>query len=162
MIIEERSIVDLSEYPVYSYLVDTVEGDTQWKPEFEYLEEVNMFALTYLSDELKVRGFVVEPTGDGPFPCIILNRGGNKELGAWNVGGIAMFVAKFAAAGYVVVAPQYRGNGGGEGIEEFGDSDVNDVVVLPKVLAELPKADTSRIGMFGWSRGGMMSYIALR
>jgi dipeptidyl aminopeptidase/acylaminoacyl peptidase len=60
-----------------------------------------------------------------------------------------------------VVASQYRGNAGGEGVEEFGGRDVNDVLNLLPLLASQPRADTARVGMYGWSRGGMMTYLAL-
>ena len=63
--------------------------------------------------------------------------------------------------GYVIVASQYRGNAGSEGIEEFGGKDVNDVLNLIPLASNIAQADTSRIGMFGWSRGEMMTYIAL-
>jgi dipeptidyl aminopeptidase/acylaminoacyl peptidase len=59
------------------------------------------------------------------------------------------------------VASQYRGNAGGEGKEEFGGRDVDDVLNLIKLLISLPQADAKRIGMYGWSRGGMMTYQAL-
>ena len=41
----------------------------------------------------------------------------------------------------MVVASQYRGNAGGEGKEEFGGKDVNDVLNLLPLLESLPKAD---------------------
>ena len=63
--------------------------------------------------------------------------------------------------GYIVIASQYRGNAGGEGQEEFGGAGVNDVLNLIDVLEEVEGADTEKIGMYGWSRGGMMTYIAL-
>ncbi len=50
---------------------------------------------------------------------------------------------------------------GGEGREEFGGADVDDVLNLIPLLGSFPQADTSRIGMYGRSRGGMMTYIAL-
>ena len=39
---------------------------------------------------------------------------------------------------------------------------MNDVLNLSKVLEQLPKADTSRIGLQGGSRGGMMTYLAMK
>jgi len=39
--------------------------------------------------------------------------------------------------------------------------DVNDVLNLIPLLASLPQADTSCIGMYGRSRGGLMTYLAL-
>ena len=67
-----------------------------------------------------------------------------------------------ANEGYVIAASQYRGNGGGEGAEEYGGSDINDVLNLIPLLGAQPKADTSRLGMFGWSRGGMTSFLTLK
>ncbi len=48
-----------------------------------------------------------------------------------------------------------------KGKEEFGGKEVNDVLNLIPFLSNIDKADTSRIGMYGWSRGGMMTYRAL-
>jgi len=61
----------------------------------------------------------------------------------------------------VVAASQYRGNAGGEGREEFGGSDLDDVLNLIPLLEAEPGADPERIGMYGGSRGGMMTYLAL-
>ncbi|MEM9596615.1 MAG: prolyl oligopeptidase family serine peptidase, partial [Acidobacteriota bacterium] len=58
-------------------------------------------------------------------------------------------------------ASQYRGVEGGEGMEEFGGAELADVLNLLPLLDSLPQADTSRVGMYGWSRGGMMTYLAL-
>ena len=73
----------------------------------------------------------------------------------------AQALCRIASWGYVVVASQSRGNAGGEGKEEFGGRDVDDVLNLLPLLASLPQADTTRIGMGGASRGGMMTYLAL-
>ena len=64
-------------------------------------------------------------------------------------------LAKIASQGYIVVASQYRGNGGSEGREEFGGSDVKDILNLFPLIDNLHNADNKNIGMFGWSRGGM-------
>ena len=71
-------------------------------------------------------------------------------------------MGQMASWNYLVVASQYRGNDGGEGMEEFGGKDVDDVLNLVPVLEKLPNADTSRIGMEGASRGGMMTYLSLK
>jgi len=66
-----------------------------------------------------------------------------------------------ASWGYVAIASQYRGTDGGDGQEEFGGSDVNDVLNLIPLLENMPQADAGKIGMFGKSRGGMMTYLSL-
>ncbi|MBK9147097.1 MAG: prolyl oligopeptidase family serine peptidase [Flavobacteriales bacterium] len=125
------------------------------------LTGVRISRITYLSDGLKVNGYMAVPTGNGPFPSVVFCRGGNREIGPLDDGAILRYLANMASRGYVVVGTAYRGNDGGEGKEEFGGADVNDVLNLLPLLEEVPEADTSRIGIFGGSRGGMMAYLAL-
>lgn len=153
-IIVENQSVDIIQYPIYHDLKAKSAA-------YNYLDSIEINELTYLSDGLKVKAYVIQPKAEGKYPCIIFNRGGNRDFGAWNASGIIRFFSSIAKEGYVVIASQYRGNAGGEGTEEFGGADLNDVIVLPNVLAELEKADTSKIGMYGWSRGGMMTYMAM-
>lgn len=126
------------------------------------ISELNFYKISYLSDGLQVTAFMVAPKSEGKFPCIISNRGGNRDFGQWTEMGVAYYLGKMASWGYVVIASQYRGNDGGEGIEEFGGKDVNDVLNLVKTLEAIPSADTNRIGIEGGSRGGMMTYLALK
>ncbi len=135
------------------------------KSRFQHFEDVSVFGITYLSDGLKVNGFLLIPKPDGKYPAIIYNRGGSLEWGTLthHVSSVGLGeLAKIAKAGYVVAASQYRGNGGGEGQEEYGGRDINDVLNLFNVLAATPQADTSKVGMFGWSRGGMTTFITLK
>ena len=48
----------------------------------EQVKNVNFFRITYLSDGLKVTGYVAQPKAKGKYPCIISNRGGNRDFGA--------------------------------------------------------------------------------
>ena len=118
--------------------------------------------ITYLSDGLKVKGYIAYPKDSSKkYPCIIWNRGG-----AGNHGAIDEFTARgiygqLASWGYCVFASQYRGNAGGEGKEELGGKDVNDILNLVPLADEIPSADKTKWGIEGWSRGGMMTYIAL-
>jgi len=161
LIIKKTLISDLSKYPIYPRLTEEVENTTQWKENFKYLDSIDIYSITYLSDGLKVKGLLVKPKKHGQYPCIIYNRGGNRESGSLKIAHGIYTLGEIAKEGYVVIASQYRGNGGSEGQEEFGGKDVNDVVILTEVLNEIEDADAERIGMYGWSRGGMMTYIAL-
>jgi dipeptidyl aminopeptidase/acylaminoacyl peptidase len=114
--------------------------------------------ITYWSDGLRVKGFLGRPMRGTSLPAVILNRGGNREESALRGPEIVPFVE----SGFVAVASQYRGNGGSEGREEFGGADVDDVLNLVPLLKSLPEVDPERIGMMGWSRGGMMTYLALK
>ncbi|MFS4449010.1 alpha/beta hydrolase family protein [Maribacter sp. 2307UL18-2] len=132
---------------------------------YTLLEDIELFGITYLSDGLKVKGFLLLPSENGKFPCIIYNRGGSLEHGSLThyVSSIGIGeLARLAKAGFVVVASQYRGNGGSEGKEEYGGADINDVTNLFPLLKSEPKADLGRLGMFGWSRGGMTTFLTLK
>lgn len=161
LLLEKELITDLTGTPIYRNLTEEVNGERTWKAEYRYLDSIEIYGITYRNDGLNIKGLMVKPKGEGKYPCIIFNRGGNREFGTLKIGHGATTLGQLANEGYVVVASQYRGNGGSDGKEEFGGKDVYDVLILTEVLGEITEADTSRIGMYGWSRGGMMTYIAL-
>lgn len=117
--------------------------------------------VTYRSDGLRVKGFVVRPSAPGPHPVVIYLRGGNREYGKIEPVTLLTLLA-LADAGFVVVATQYRGVDEGEGDDEFGGADVNDVLSLVPLAAQVPGADTKRLYLLGGSRGGMQGVLALR
>jgi len=121
--------------------------------------------IVYESDGLRIAGFLsypkAAPAGPTRLPCVIWNRGGNREFGAITPAFFLARAARLAGWGYVLFASNYRGAPGSEGQEEFGGADVNDVLNGLRVFDQLPFADPARIGMWGHSRGGMMTYLAL-
>ncbi len=125
------------------------------------VEALHMEAITYMSDGLRVKGIIAIPRGNGPFPAIIFNRGGNREDRALTPRFFSALCAELVQSGYVVVGSNYRGNGGGEGREEFGGADVDDVAALIPLLRHELKVDGKRIGVYGSSRGGLMAYKLL-
>ncbi len=147
-------------------IVDLRPADTtsinyeKWLKKNAYLDSLEIGKITYLSDGLRVNGMLLKPKKAGKYPCIIFNRGGNRDFGELDY-GTAFWLSAIARKGYVIIGSQYRGNAGSEGKEEFGGKDINDVLVLCDVLKEIEGADVKRIGMYGWSRGGMMTYIAI-
>ena len=131
------------------------------KPKYTYLNTVSIEKITYISDGLKVKGYLVQPKKKGNYPCIIYNRGGNKEFRKLTSRKAVFILAKIASWGYTVAASQYRGNDGGEGKEEFGGADINDVLNLIPLFKNVQYTDTTKMGIYGWSRGGMMTYLTL-
>jgi len=125
------------------------------------LSATNFYHISYLSDGLKVKGYLAFPKIGDKLPCIIYNRGGRKEVGKITDDYFLTELAPLCSKGYLIVASQYRGNDGGDGKEEYGGKEVNDILNLIPLLGSINQADTSRIGMYGWSRGGMMTYLAL-
>lgn len=126
------------------------------------LDHTALQEIVYLSDGLKISGYIASPKGGaGKYPCIIYCRGGNRELGSLT-SFEQFYLQRMAAWGYVVIASQYRGGPGSEGGDEFGGKDIDDVLNLLPALERISFADTSRVGIYGWSRGGMMTYLAMK
>lgn len=114
--------------------------------------KLNVFLLTYWSDGLKVKGFLVEPINGETYPGFLYLRGGIKNVGKVRIGRII----QFAAQGFVVFAPFYRGNLGGEGREDFALQDRADANNGAKLLQAHPQVN-GIINVFGFSRGGVMA-----
>lgn len=118
--------------------------------------------ITYKSDNLLVKGYLAYPKNiERKYPCIIWCRGGYGNAGALDNFHAQGILGQIASWGYVVLETQYRGNVGGEGKDEFGGSDLNDVLNLIDLANYLEFADTSIWGIEGWSRGGLMTYLTL-
>ena len=62
---------------------------------------------------------------------------------------------QFAQAGYLVMAPFYRGNLGGTGKEDFGHRDILDAISAFDWLDQY----VERTSVFGFSRGGQMALL---
>ena len=159
-----RQVYELTKYDTLMNRIAINEnGRWAYKQEYEYLSTVTLEEIFYESDGLKVKAYLVTPKGSvkGGYPSIIYNRGGNRDFGQLNEYKMVFILARVASWGYNVVASQYRGNDGGEGLEEFGGKDVNDVLNLIPLVEKLPNTNPQKIGMYGWSRGGMMTYLTL-
>ena len=123
---------------------------------------VDVYQISYLSRGLKIAGFVVEPKNKQELlPCVIWNRGGSRDFGAISPLNCYVQMARIALEGYIVFASQYSGGPESEGIDDWGDKNIEDVLMLKKVIQGWPNADSKSIGMFGHSRGGFMTYNAL-
>ncbi len=161
ILLENEKIVNLIDSIQSPKAVVEINGVKKWKGIYQFNDNVEVSKITYLSDGLKIKGYVVQPKKDGKYPCIIYNRGGNRDFGAAGNRQVTGRLAKIANEGYVVIVSNLRGGGGSEGQDEFGGADINDVLNLFPLLEKFEKADTERIGMYGGSRGGMMTYKLL-
>ncbi|WP_108672219.1 alpha/beta hydrolase family protein [Peribacillus acanthi] len=115
--------------------------------------KVNLYTVTYLSQGLKVKGFLAEPVKEGTYDGFLYLRGGIKNVGKVRPARIA----QFATEGFIVFAPHYRGNQGGEGNEDFAGEDRYDAFNGFEILRQHPRVIKNRIHIFGFSRGGVMA-----
>lgn len=103
--------------------------------------------------------------GPGPYPTLVTPHGGPwaRDSMGWDPSG---WVQYFAARGYAVLQPQYRGSQGwGQKLWRAGDSEwgqkmQDDKDDGAKYLIEQKIADPKRIAMHGYSYGGYAALAA--
>lgn len=143
-------------------------ADTQSLADSAYTE------VFYRSGSLRIHAYLYKPDGEGPFPVIIYNhgaRGGRPRRPEPNeyIGRLLTRV------GYMVLIPERRGYGDSEGptlLEDIGndwgqrfvarvEAETSDVFAAVDYLRTLPFADIKRIGIMGYSLGGIVTMFAV-
>ncbi|TMU86001.1 S9 family peptidase [Bacillus sp. BHET2] len=117
--------------------------------------QVELNEITYISAGLRVKGLLAEPVAGGEHDGFLYLRGGIKGVGMVRPARIA----QFASQGFIVFAPYYRGNLGGEGNEDFAGEDREDAISGVRLLENHPRVARKRIHIFGFSRGGVMALL---
>ncbi|MEW5945397.1 MAG: prolyl oligopeptidase family serine peptidase [bacterium] len=117
------------------------------------------YLVSYNSGGLIVKGRLFVPEG--------IPRGERRPAVVFNHGGVSgipqpliVRCAELAGAGYVVVAPSYRGEDGSEGEIEVAAGEVDDALNAMKLAARLPYVDPDRIAMAGTSHGALVTLLA--
>ncbi|MEW9702903.1 alpha/beta hydrolase family protein [Paenibacillus sp. SI8] len=123
-----------------------------------YAKHVSLYLLTYSSQGLRVKGFLAVPEGDGRRPAVIYCRGGIRRVGMVR----KRRIVSMAQRGYVVFAPFYRGNEGGEGREDFGGEDRFDVLNAIPMVQRLEEVMPGPVSLIGFSRGAVMALRAAK
>jgi dipeptidyl aminopeptidase/acylaminoacyl peptidase len=129
---------------------------------------MRMEKITYRSSrgDLEIPAFVFQP---------LTTRGAQRHSGlVWvheDIRGHLYehhipYIREAVARGYVVNAPEYRGSiGYGKAFYDaidYGGTEVDDVVAAAGVLrAKYPEVDPMRIGIIGWSHGGMITLLSI-
>jgi len=127
----------------------------------------------YPSGNLRIQAYLYKPDGDGPFPLVIYNHGSRD--GRERASVPFQYVGKMLTrAGYVVLVPERRGYGKSDGStwrEEVGNdqyrlmtrlqAETDDVLAAINYLRTIRFTDTSRIGIMGWSFGGIVTMLAV-
>lgn len=106
-------------------------------------------------DQILVHVEGARPPGPGPFPTILVHPDGGNAAEAMH--GV---IWDLAARGYVALAADYRRLIGGQYRRNlFAWRSAADVTMIVDVTREYPEADQNRIGLLGFSQGGVYSLL---
>lgn len=125
---------------------------------------VKMDFVRYPSGKDLIPGYIFTPPQIAPdrrYPAVVLVHGGFHQH--FNVEWFAL-IAELIKRGYVVIFPEYRSSQGyGETIykNDYGTTDVADVLAAAAYFSGKPYVDASRLGIIGESRGGMVTLLAI-
>lgn len=132
--------------------------------EYERARDDSRFAferLTYRSSGLEVVAYLYRlRDAEVPQPTIVFNRGSyirNDVAPEY----LTTF-HRLAEAGFVVLAPMYRGSEGAAGEDQLGGDELEDLMRTAGLAAELSSIDAQSLFLLGESRGGMMVLQAMR
>ena len=153
-----------------NYFPRAIYDEARTQTDFDVLD------ITYASDNLAVRGILIKPKDPGTrkWPAIIFNRGGTGDFSRITDDGLkpcsrenptcltVVDLYLLAKAGFVVIASDYRFHGPTAKRDEWGGVDVNYVLNLVPILKSFDFVDSGRLYMLGTSRGGTMTYIAIK
>ena len=118
-------------------------------------DEYISYLISYPSDGLTITGVMQVPSGEGPFPVIVMNHGYADRATYTSGDGTGRAAEYLVRRGYITLASDYRSWGGSEvGPSLFHTGLVVDVINLMNAIPSIPQADPSRIGMWGHSMGG--------
>lgn len=151
---EDTDILDVTDVILNSEFVS--------EKEKEYIRsfERRIFVFTYLSDGLKVKGFISFAPDAQERPLVVFLRGGSQDFGIIHPG-----TSLLGSQQYTVIATLYRG-GISEGEDEFGGQDVNDVKNLIDFISQLEEKlnvpfQNERMYLLARSRGSMQMFLTL-
>ncbi len=113
---------------------------------------------------LKINAYTfvpVDASDENKYPLLVFVHGGvhaNFSTGSANI------IKELVAQGYIVIAPDYRGSTGyGELFYkyiDYGGLEVEDAFAARNFMLEnQPLVDPDRIGILGWSHGGLISLM---
>lgn len=136
--------------------------------------------VTFVSDGLKLVGYLYKPAGSGPFPAIVWNHGSQPDLSEGSE--FDAIAEAFVPQGYVVFAPVRRGEGASQGepmrdevreerslngdaaaqalfIRLMDTEQLNDQLAGLAYLKSLPFVDTRRIAVMGCADGAVQAIL---
>jgi dipeptidyl aminopeptidase/acylaminoacyl peptidase len=147
-------------------LEQQAETDKAWREASAGVMQVEKITYRSSAGDLDIPAWVFQPLivrGPKEHPAIVWTH---ENIRGHLYEHYIPYVREATRRGYVVIAPEYRGSVG-YGQEfydaiDYGGKEVDDVVTAADVLVnKYPAVDPARIGIMGWSHGGMITLLAI-
>jgi dipeptidyl aminopeptidase/acylaminoacyl peptidase len=146
-------------------LQQQVQTDATWRAASEGVMRMDKITYTSRAGGLSIPAFVFQPlTLRGPkgHPALVWVH---PDIRGHVYEYYIPYVREAVKRGYVVIAPEYRGSVG-YGKEfydaiDYGGAEVDDVLTAVDYLKTLPHVDMARVGIIGWSHGGMITLLSI-
>lgn len=132
---------------------EAAKSGSQRARRIELPEEV----FTFASGPLKLRGKLVKPQGEGPFPAVVLVHGSGRES------AVDGYFNPYLFAAFGIATLVYDKRGTGESAGEYTQNFhvlARDVLAAVEWLRARPDIDAARIHLAGYSQGGWIAPLA--
>src|SRR5580704_17382756 len=145
---------------------DQADTDATWRAASEGVMRMDKIAYRSKVGDMDIPAFVFQPLtlrGAKGHPAIVWVH---ENIRGHLYEHYIPYIREATAKGYIVIAPEYRGSlGYGKTFYDaidYGGNEVHDVVTAAEVLkAKYPQVDPARIGIMGWSHGGMITLLSI-
>jgi len=126
-------------------------------------DDINVNEIFYKSDDFNIQCYILQKEykkeNSDKKPVIIYCRGGNSKYGEITSKQPKLYCGDMIRNNHIVYAINYRGGGKSEGIDEFGGSEVIDIINLYDVIKKNKICDLDNIIIYGLSRGCMEALL---
>jgi dipeptidyl aminopeptidase/acylaminoacyl peptidase len=142
------------------------ETDNAWRAASDGRMRLEKITYRSRAGGLKIPAFVFQPLRSRGFrshPALVWVH---EDIRGHLYEHFIPYIREATAKGYVVIAPEYRGGiGYGPALYhaiDYGGTEVDDVVTAVDVLrTRYPDVDSSRVGIIGWSHGGLIALLSV-
>jgi dipeptidyl aminopeptidase/acylaminoacyl peptidase len=142
------------------------ETDRTWRSAGDGFMQVEKITYRSSKGDLDIPAFVFQPLrlrGTRQHPALVWVH---ENIRGHLYEHYIPYIREATARGYIVIAPEYRGSiGYGKPFYDaidYGGAEVDDVVTAATVVAaKYPAVDPGRIGIIGWSHGGLITLLGI-
>jgi dipeptidyl aminopeptidase/acylaminoacyl peptidase len=140
--------------------------DGRWRAASDGMMRMDKISYRSRVDGLDIPAFVFQPLtlrGTNGHPALVWVH---ENIRGHLYEHYIPYIREAVAKGFVVIAPEYRGSVGYSqalyDAIDYGGAEVDDVVTAVEVLkSQYAHVDPLRIGIIGWSHGGMISLLSI-